>query len=85
MRKLGISSRSWPYLALGKEHPSQVNLLRGKLSHLKAPPLTRHVFFCVNMTMDIETIVAFSLLFSPIAILIGVSVWAAWHDKDKFY
>lgn len=31
--------------------------------------------------MDTETIVAYLLVFSPIAILIGVSVWLAWREK----
>jgi putative copper export protein len=34
--------------------------------------------------MDIETIVAYFLLFCPVALLIGVAVWLAWKDKDYF-
>jgi hypothetical protein len=32
--------------------------------------------------MDIETIAAYVVCFSPIALLVGLSVWLVWRDKD---
>jgi len=34
--------------------------------------------------MDTETVVAYLIIFCPIAMLIGVSIWLAWKDKDRF-
>jgi hypothetical protein len=31
--------------------------------------------------MDTETIVAYVLLFCPVAVIIGVLIWAMWRDK----
>jgi len=33
--------------------------------------------------MDTETIVAYFLLFCPVAFVISVLIWCAWRDKNK--
>jgi hypothetical protein len=35
----------------------------------------------VNNIMDTETLVAYFLLFCPVALVIGVLVWCIWRDK----
>jgi len=32
--------------------------------------------------METETIAAYFVCFTPFAILIGVSIWLVWRDKD---
>ncbi len=34
--------------------------------------------------MQIEDIIVYLFCFTPFVILIGVSMWLAWKDKDKF-
>ena len=34
--------------------------------------------------MDIEDIIAYLICFSPMAILVGLTMWLAWRDKDRF-
>jgi putative copper export protein len=34
--------------------------------------------------MDIESIVAYFICFVPFGLLMGVAMWAAWRDKDRF-
>lgn len=41
-------------------------------------------YISVNKAMQIEDIIVYLFCFTPFVILIGVSMWLAWKDKDKF-
>jgi len=34
--------------------------------------------------MENEPIVTYFICYAPIALLVGVTVWLVWRDKDKF-
>ena len=40
-------------------------------------------FFCVDISMDNETIAIIIIFGTPLALMLAGSIWWAWKDKDN--